>query len=280
MMAPPRVTGASSLSLRSKAPGPSMWTLVVARVRSASPAPAAGRNLARPKSSSFAPLDVSMMLAGFRIPVDDSVPMRMVEGAGYLVRMSKRLVQQQRSMAQSRGQRFTFEVLHDQVVDLIVTTDVVQSADVRVRERCNRPCFAGEPGAHLLIERGTDRKNLDGHSTMETSVGAVEDLSHASGAERTFDAVRAERRTRAKVGIIVEQWRRRGPHRAIDDNLCTLLAQQRIHFASQRLVARARLGEKRVARGGVAVDGQLVDSGDLPPALGSQVHPSLFVLER
>ena len=40
---------------------------------------------------------------------------------------------------------------------------------------------------------------------METSVGAVEDLSHASGAERAFDAVRAEHRTRAKVGTIVEQ---------------------------------------------------------------------------
>ena len=219
-------------------------------------------------------------VGGLQIPVDDSVPMRVVEGTGDLVRICKRLVQRHWPVRQSRGQRFAFEVLHDDEVDLIVTADVVESADVRVRERSHRSCFSGEPGAHLLIERGTDGKNFDGHPTMEAGVGRVENLSHASGAEGTFNAVRAERRTRPKVGTIVEQGCGRGPHRAIDDDLCGLLAQQRIHFASQRLVARARLGEKRVARGGVAVDGQLVDSGDLPPALGSQVHPSLVVLER
>ena len=144
-------------------------------------------------------------IGGLQIPMDDSVAMRVVERAGDLVRVRQRQVQRQRPVRQSRGQRVALEVLHDEEVDLVMTPDIVQRADVRVGQRSNRLCFAGKPGAHLLIERDAAGKNFDCHLTIETGVGAAEDFSHAPGAERAFNAVRTQRRTRAKVGTIVEQ---------------------------------------------------------------------------
>ena len=70
----------------------------------------------------------------------------------------------------------------------------------------------------------------------------------------------------------MEQWRRGCPDGLIHDDSRGILAKQRLHLAPQCLVARAGVGEKRVARGRILVDGQLVDSGDVLPALGSQVH--------
>ena len=183
-------------------------------------------------------------VGGLQIAMDDSVAMRVVERAGDLVRVGQRQVQRQRPVRQSRGQRVTLEVLHDEEVDLVMTPDIVERADVRVGQRSDRFCFAGEPGAHLLIERDAARKNFDCHRTIETGVGAAEDFSHASGAERAFNAVRAQRRTRTKVGTIVEQQCRGGPHRPIHDDLRRLLTEQRLHFAPQRLVARAGFGEE------------------------------------
>ena len=91
------------------------------------------------------------LIGGFRIPMDDSVAMRVVERAGDLVRMRQREVQRERPVRRSRGQRSTSRVLHDEEVDLVMTPDIVQRADVRVGQRSTRLCFAGKPGAHLLI---------------------------------------------------------------------------------------------------------------------------------
>ena len=72
---------------------------------------------------------------------------------------------------------------------------------------------------------------------------------------------------------LVEQWCRGCPDRLIQDDAGGILAEQRLNLVPQRLVARARVGEKRVPRGRILVDGQLVDSGDVLPALGSQRSP-------
>ena len=218
-------------------------------------------------------------VGGLQIAMDDPVAMRVVERAGDLDRVRQRLVQRQSPVRQSRGQRVALEVLHDEEVDLVMTPDVVQRADVRVRERGNRPRFAGEPGAHLLIERDARREDFDRHRAIETGVGGAEDFSHAPGAERAFNAVRAQGGTGTKIGTIMEQWCRGCPDRPIQDDTRRILAEQRLDLAPQRLVARARVGEKRVARGRILVDGQLVDSGDVLPALGSQVHLCLLAIE-
>ena len=93
-----------------------------------------------------------MTLAGFRSRW--TIPWRCAWSSALAISIAhvKRLVERQSPGRESRGQRVAFEVLHDEKVDLVMTSDVIERADVRVRERGNRPRFAGEPGAHLLIE--------------------------------------------------------------------------------------------------------------------------------
>ena len=83
--------------------------------------------------------------------MDDSVAMRVDERARDLDRVGERHGQRHRSARQPHRQRVAFEILHDEVVDLVLTSDVVQRADVRVGEGSNRPRFAGEPYAQLRI---------------------------------------------------------------------------------------------------------------------------------
>ena len=179
--------------------------------------------------------------------MDNPVAMRVVERAGDLDRARKRLVQRKAPVRQSRGQRVTFEVFHDEVVDLVMTPDVVESADVRVRQRSNRPRFAGEPGAHLLIECEARREDFDCHQAIETGIRGAEDFSHAAGTERAFNAVRAEGGARSKIGTLVEQWCRGCPDRSIQDDFRGILAEQRLNLEPQRLVVRARV-ERNASR--------------------------------
>jgi hypothetical protein len=50
-------------------------------------------------------------------------------------------------------QRLAVEVFHDKVVDLLVAADIVDGADVRMRQRGNRPRLALEPRAPFGISR-------------------------------------------------------------------------------------------------------------------------------
>ena len=132
--------------------------------------------------------------------MDDAVSMRVVESTGDLDCMCQRDVERQRPLFQTRRERVALEELHDEVVSLVMTTDVVQRADVRVREGGNRPGFAGESGPLLFVKCEVDRENLDRHRAIETGVGRAEDLAHAAGTEQTFYAIRAESGTGLKLG--------------------------------------------------------------------------------
>ena len=88
----------------------------------------------------------------------------------------KRLVERQSPVCESSGQRVAFEAFHDQEIDLVMTSDVVQGADVRVRERGNRLRFSREPGAHLRIECDACRQDLDRHRAIEARIRGAEDF--------------------------------------------------------------------------------------------------------
>lgn len=70
--------------------------------------------------------------------MDYFVAMRVVDCAGNVNRVGQTIIDRQSSARESGGQRVTLEVLHDDEVNLVMTADVVQRADVRVRERRNR----------------------------------------------------------------------------------------------------------------------------------------------
>ena len=159
-----------------------------------------------------------------------------------------------------------------------MTANVVESADVGVGEGGYRPRFPSEPRAHLRIECYAGRQ--DRHEAIQAGVCGAENLSHAAGAEAAFDPVRAQEVTGTKIETSTEQGRRGRPHGLIHDDAHRILAKQRLHFAPQCLVARARVGKKRVARCRILVEGLVVDSRDVLPTLGSQVHFVSSATER
>ena len=77
----------------------------------------------------------------------DPVTMRVLERAGDLDRVGQGLFEWHPPSRQSSRQRLTFEAFHHQEVDVVMTPDVIERADVRVRQRGNCPGFAREPRA-------------------------------------------------------------------------------------------------------------------------------------
>ena len=86
-----------------------------------------------------------------QVAMDDPVAVRVIERAGDLDRADQRLVERQSPGREPLGQRVAFDVLHDEKVDLVLASDIVERADMRVREGGDCPRFAGEAGAHLFI---------------------------------------------------------------------------------------------------------------------------------
>jgi len=74
-----------------------------------------------------------------------------------------------------------------------------------VRERRYGPGFASKPRAHLCVERRTRWEHFDRDGPIQTRVGAAEDLSHATSAERALYAVRPQHGARSNLGAPIEQ---------------------------------------------------------------------------
>ena len=187
--------------------------------------------------------------------MDNPVAVRVIERTGDLDRADQRLFERQSPGRQSLGQRVAFEVLHDEEVDLVMAPDVVERADVRVRERGDCPRFAGEAGAHLFIACVTCGQDFDRHRAIETGIDRPKDFSHAAGTESAFDPVGAEGDTRADLEAIVQQRCGGCPERSIQEDTRYVLTKQRLHLASQVLVARTRLVEERLTHRLIPIDG-------------------------
>ena len=81
------------------------------------------------------PRPSSMMLPGFEIAVQDAAVVRRGQSGAQLPRDVERLLGRQRPDApQQRRERFAVDVLHRQVVPAFGFADVVDAADVRVRD--------------------------------------------------------------------------------------------------------------------------------------------------
>ena len=131
-------------------------------------------------------------VAGLEVPVHDPLPVRLIERVRDLDAVAQRLVQRKRSLREAIRQRLAFEVLHDEILGVALAPDVVERADVRVRELRDRLRLPLEALAHFGGRRQVLREHLDGHGPLEPRVLRLVHLSHAARAERREDLVRAE----------------------------------------------------------------------------------------
>ena len=124
--------------------------------------------------------------------MDDALPVRVVERVGDLDAEAQRLVERQRPLREPLGERLAFEQLHDQVVGVALVADVVERADVRVRELRDRLRLALEALADFGGFREVLGQHLDRDRAVEARVARAIDLAHATRAERRKDLVGAE----------------------------------------------------------------------------------------
>ena len=176
---------------------------VVGSIDSPVPAAAGALAFARPKSSSFAPAFVSMMLPGLMSRWVMTRAVRLVQRArdlnryrhGLLERQSLAWSLQSRARRQPLGQRFALEVLHHQEIDAVLTPDVVERADMRMVQRRDGARFAIESLAQIRIRSNVRGQDFDGDCTFEARVARFVDLAHAASAQRGNDFVRPEANT-------------------------------------------------------------------------------------
>ena len=161
-----------------------------------------------------------------QIAMDDSMEVRVIERAADLDGISERFVERHSPILQPRCQRFTLEVLHDEEIDLTMTPDVEERADVRVHQRGNCPRFPCEAGAMLRIERGTCREDLDCYGAVQTGIGGAKHFSHTADAENVFDAVGSERRAGDEARQLSEQRCAERPHTTVDDRARRVQSQE------------------------------------------------------
>ena len=70
----------------------------------------------------------------FEIPMDDAVPMRVIQRVGNLDGIAQDLFGRQRPAQQARRKRFALEILHDEKAEAVLLANVEQGTDVRMTE--------------------------------------------------------------------------------------------------------------------------------------------------
>ncbi len=71
-----------------------------------------------------------------------TLPVGFIQGIGNLDGVLQGLLQEQWAFRQPRLQCLPYQVFHDQVVDAVLLSDVIKSADMRMIEAGNGSCFA------------------------------------------------------------------------------------------------------------------------------------------
>src|SRR5215471_256628 len=83
-------------------------------------------------------------------------------------------------------------MLHHEILDAVLTADVVQRADVRMIEARDRFRLALEPLLEIEVARDVIGQDFDRDGALEARVACTVDLAHAAGADQRENLVGAE----------------------------------------------------------------------------------------
>ena len=120
-----------------------------------------------------------MMFPGFQVPVDDPLPLCLVQRIGDLDGDLERLIERQRTFLQPLGERLALQVLHDQEVDPVLAADVVEGANVRVIEAGDGLGLALEALLQIGIRGDVLGQDFDGDGAIESRASCLVNLTHA-----------------------------------------------------------------------------------------------------
>jgi hypothetical protein len=121
--------------------------------------------------------------------MDHPAAMGTLEAVADFDSIAKDLVDWQRPIAETIGESLAFQILHHEVADAVLLSDIMEGADVGMVQRRDGSGFAVEtlPGVGILGK--LRRKNFDGNSAIQASVARAIDFTHAAGAYGRNDLV-------------------------------------------------------------------------------------------
>ena len=167
------------------------------------------------------------------------------------------LFDRQRTAREPRRERLAVEQLHDQEwrLDALDPREpqVVQRADVRVRQPGHDPGFAIEALPAARVVRDLRRQHLDRDEAIEPRIAGTIDTPHPARADRVEDLERTKAAARPDVGLVhigFGTLLERPVGDPFEEAFGVLVrGQQRLDFAAKALVAEAlRVHVRRAIR--------------------------------
>jgi len=129
---------------------------------------------------------------GFQIAVNDTEFVGLGEALGDLNGDGNDFANGKRPGIEEFAKGSPFEELEHQEIDAVVVADVVESANIRMRDLGDGASLVFEALAMFGVAGESLRENFEGHRAAETDVASAVDFSHAAGSERREDFVRAK----------------------------------------------------------------------------------------
>ena len=123
------------------------------------------------------------------VPVDDPFGVGRVEPVRYLDGQVKNGFDFHRPTADAVFQRRTVQILHCNEGLIVLLSNFVDGADVRMIQSRRGLCFPPEPFKRLKVPRNFIRKEFQGHEPTKGRVLGLVDHPHATAAEFFHDSV-------------------------------------------------------------------------------------------
>ena len=124
--------------------------------------------------------------------MNDPSVMGFAQRVGDFDAVAQHLIERQGPAINSFGEGLPLAELHYQILDTVLTPDVVEDADVRVTECGDGFRLAFETDAKSRVAGKLARQKLDGHTAIQTRVASAVDFTHSARAKGCNDLKWAE----------------------------------------------------------------------------------------
>ncbi len=113
----------------------------------------------------------------------DPGTMGVLQRLGDLHSVAQHLTERQRSARDPIRQRLSVEILHHQILEVVLAANVVERTDVRIGQCRDGPCFPLETSPKIAIRGDTCQQDLDRDDAIEACVAGPVDFPHPACAE-------------------------------------------------------------------------------------------------
>ena len=125
----------------------------------------------------------------FQVSVRDPCAVSRIQTVYNLDSVLESFIERQRAFLEPVRQRLALDVLHHEVLDAVLASDIMKDADVRMIQLRDRFRFALEALFPLRNFSEVFRQNFDGDGAVEASVFGFVNLAHPADADGRNDLV-------------------------------------------------------------------------------------------